>query len=203
LVEVTPFKRGTEPVVKLRPELKRSRRLEPGEAAPSLAACADTLRPIVEAALETGCRRGELLSLQWHQVRLDARGEIFLPGQKTKTNRDRRIPISTRLRAILEMRRHDCDGEAQPPEAYVFGDPATGQRVRSFTRAWEAAILRGHGVQPRYLKKLVAGRTVWTSVLSPDCRAELHQINLHFHDLRREAGSRWLDGGVPLTAIRD
>ena len=25
----------------------------------------------------------------------------------------------------------------------------------------------------------------------------------HFHDLRREAGSRWLDGGVPLHTIRD
>jgi integrase len=27
------------------------------------------LRDLVAAALETGCREGELLSLQWHQVR--------------------------------------------------------------------------------------------------------------------------------------
>jgi hypothetical protein len=26
---------------------------------------------------------------------------------------------------------------------------------------------------------------------------------LHFHDLRREAGSRWLEGGVPLQVVRD
>jgi integrase len=25
---------------------------------------------------------------------------------------------------------------------------------------------------------------------------------LHFHDLRREAGSRWLEGGVPLHTVR-
>jgi hypothetical protein len=27
--------------------------------------------------------------------------------------------------------------------------------------------------------------------------------DLHFHDLRREAGSRWLEGGVPLQTVRD
>lgn len=42
-----------------------------------------------------------------------------------------------------------------------------------------------------------------TALLNSDSRATLRTINLHFHDLRREAGSRWLDGGVPLTAIRD
>src|SRR5205085_5805969 len=26
--------------------------------------------------------------------------------------------------------------------------------------------------------------------------------NLHFHDLRREAGSRWMDAGVPLATIQ-
>ena len=26
--------------------------------------------------------------------------------------------------------------------------------------------------------------------------------NLHFHDLRREAGSRWMDAGIPLATIQ-
>ncbi|MGB2716506.1 MAG: tyrosine-type recombinase/integrase, partial [Vicinamibacterales bacterium] len=115
-----------------------------------------------------------------------------------------RVPVSARLRSILEMRRNGADGEPNPPDAYVFGDPATGQRVRSFKRAWEKAVLRAHGVKPRCIQKVIGERKVWTSTLTPDCRAELHRINLHFHDLRREAGSRWLDSGVvPLTAIRD
>jgi integrase len=33
-----------------------------------LAACSPHLRSIVECALETGMRRGEILSLQWRQV---------------------------------------------------------------------------------------------------------------------------------------
>lgn len=203
-VAVTPFKRGTETIIKLDTEAKRSRRLAPGEGDTLLAACGPTLRPIVEAALETGCRRGELLSLQWKQVRLDSRGELFLPGQKTKTKKDRRVPISARLRSILEMRRCGADGEEHPPDAYVFGDPETGQRVRSFKRAWEKAVLRAHGIKPSYLVKVKDGRKVWTATLTPESRAELRRIDLHFHDLRREAGSRWLDSSVvPLTAIRD
>lgn len=27
-------------------------------------------------------------------------------------------------------------------------------------------------------------------------------VGLHFHDLRREAGSRWMDAGVPLATIQ-
>ena len=39
--------------------------------------------------------------------------------------------------------------------------------------------------------------------LSPESRRAIAEIDLHFHDLRREAGSRWLEGGVPLHTIRD
>ena len=39
--------------------------------------------------------------------------------------------------------------------------------------------------------------------LSAASRAALATSDLHFRDLRREAGSRWLEGGVPLHAIRD
>lgn len=203
IIDATPFKRGTETVVRLMTEPKRSRRLEPGESEGLLTACAPTLRPIVEAALETGCRRAELLTLQWKQVRLDNRGEIFIPAGKTKTKKDRRVPISSRLRAILTMRQHDADGEEHSPEAYVFGDAATGLPLRSFTRSWESAVLRAHGIKPAHVCKVTHGRKVWTSTLTPECRAELHRINLHFHDLRREAGSRWLDSGlVPLTTIK-
>lgn len=39
--------------------------------------------------------------------------------------------------------------------------------------------------------------------LTPESQAALRSVDLHFHDLRREAGSRWLDLGVPLHTIRD
>ena len=64
---------------------------------------------MVEAALETVCRIGELLSLQWRAVRW-AQNEIILPATKTKARRVRYVPISPRLHAVLEMRRLDPDG---------------------------------------------------------------------------------------------
>jgi integrase len=48
----------------------------------------------------------------------------------------------------------------------------------------------------------VGDKTVKTANLSPEARAVLAKIDLHFHDLRREAGSRWLEGGVPLHTVR-
>ena len=97
VLPATPFKRNTETVVKLSQEVSRRRRLEGDEGERLLAVCRPQLRPIVEAALETGCRRGELLSLQWWQVRglKSTRPELNLPASKTKTTRDRVVPISS------------------------------------------------------------------------------------------------------------
>jgi integrase len=192
-VDTTPFKKSTETVVKLTKESTRRRRLDGNECERLLKACDPLLmnpnpkvkaplfpqpparlRPIVEAAIETGCRRGELLSLQWWQVK-DLNGgtpRLDLPAAKTKTKRDRVVPISGRLKGILEMRRNDPAGEPHGPQAYVFGDEI-GRRIRSIKTAWRLTCRRA-------------------------------QIaDLHFHDLRREAGSRWLEGGVPLQIVRE
>ncbi len=201
-VEQSPFKRGTEAVVKLSKEHGRSRRLDGDEERTLLAACGPHLRAVVEAAIETGCRKGEILSLQWKQVegmKVDGekvtwapKAEIFLPFGKTKTKRDRRIPISTRLKGILEMRRIDPAGQPHAMDAYAFGSEIGG-RLLGFGRAWHTAILKSHGHTPLYTE---------TANLTPASRRALHAIDLHFHDLRREAGSRWMDGGVPIATIQ-
>jgi integrase len=209
-VERTAFKRLSEPVVKLSDEHARSRRLnaDTDEETRLLAACGSHLRAVVEAALETGMRRGELLSLQWSQIEglkveqskvvWAPRAEIVLPWTKTKSRRDRRIPISSRLKGILEMRRFDPAGEPMALDRYVFGNEI-GQRVQNIKRAWHTAVLKAQGYKPSYTKKRIDEETVVkTANLSPESRAALDAIDLHFHDLRREAGSRWLEGGVPL-----
>ena len=193
-IEKTPFKRGTEAAVKLSRELPRSRRLEGDEGTRLLARCGRRLRALVEAALETGMRRGELLSLQWKQVRFRPKGEIFLPAQKTKAKRNRRVPMSSRLKAILEMCRTGPDGAPQPLDAYVFGNEI-GRRIGSVQRAWQVAVLKSHRHTPEWNRK--------TNKLAGSSQAAYGAIDLHFHDLRREAGSRWLEGGVPLHKVRD
>jgi hypothetical protein len=179
--------------------------LQPGEGERLLAACGSLLRAIVEAALETGCRRGELLTLQWWQVRFSPKAELFLPARKTKTKADRTIPISARLRAILDMRRNGPDDKPHPPEAYVFGNEI-GEPIASFKRAWECALLKAHGLKPKYVVKIEGegekARKIHTAALTPESRTALRRIDLHFHDLRREAGSRWLDAGVPLHRVQ-
>lgn len=81
-METTPFKRGTVTAVKLSRELRRTRRLQDGEEAPLLAACGAHLRAVVECALQTGMRRGEILGLRWADVQA---GEIRLSAAMTKT----------------------------------------------------------------------------------------------------------------------
>lgn len=167
LVPSTPFKVGTVSAVKLSREEPRTRRLQPGEEERLLLA-AGGLRDLIVAALETGCRLGELLSLQWDQVRAD----LFLPAGKTKAKKPRRVPISTVLQGVLNGRRNDPAGDALPADAFVFGDEV-GRRRRSVKTAW----------------RLTCARAKITG--------------LHFHDLRREAGSRWMDSNkVPLSTIQ-
>ncbi len=203
-LERTPFKRASEVAIKLRRELPRSRRLQGDEAERLLAACGTShLRSVVEAALETAMRRGEITSLQWAQVEgltIDpdgrmswgARPVIVITAVKAKTRVERKIPISTRLRAILEGLRLDSNGKPHPPDAYLFGD-VTGGRVAGFQRAWHRAILKAHGVKPVYTA---------TANLNAASRAALEKVDLHFHDLRREAASRWADAGIPLSIVQ-
>ena len=184
LVALVRDARGTEPVVRLSRETPRSRRLnaDTNEEAALLATCEPHLRAVVEAALETAMRRGEILSLQWTQVeglRVNGpaltwapRAEIVLTSSKTKTRRERRIPISSRLRAILELRRFDPVGEPVPMSGFVFGNEI-GQRVQSTKRAWNTAVLKAHGRGVSYTK---------TMNLSPESRRALAEIDLHFHD---------------------
>lgn len=170
-LESTPFKRHGVTIVRLSKESKRTRRLDDGEADRLLAACGPHLRAVVECALATGMRRGEILGLQWADVALQA-GEIRLPASKTKTATGRTIPISTRLRAILALRTTKPGGDAMGADDFVFGTEI-GTRVLDVKAAWNGACRR-------------AGLT-----------------DLRLHDLRREAGSRWLDAGVPLHTVRD
>ena len=79
--------------------------------------CADHLRPIVIAALNTGMRLGEILSLTWLNVNLND-GVIVITAEKSKSRRLRRIPINSVMRAVLTAlpKTHEL----------VFPSPATG-----------------------------------------------------------------------------
>src|SRR6185436_16222883 len=108
-----------------------------GDEGERLQAHAGGLADLITAALETGCRKGELLSMQWSQVRFSPRAEIFLPAGKTKAKKDRRVPISSVLLPILQRRQLDPAGEKLPSDKYVLGDEIGRQR-HSIKTAWGA-----------------------------------------------------------------
>jgi integrase len=195
-VSETPFKRGGVTVVKLEASVEgaRTRRLDAG-VEPELLKHADAhLRALLVGALSTGCRIGELLTLQWFQIRRDDKDQarwIVLPAIKTKTAEARVLPIGPRLRAELEMRRHGPDGMEQPSDAYVFGNEA-GECVRSVRRSWEDTVLRAHGHTP----VRVRGK------LSTASRAAYLAIDLHVHDLRRQFACSLLESGAALHDVQ-
>ena len=146
---------------------------------------------LIVAALETGCRLGELLLLQWKDVSLGRR-EIYIRAPNEKTRRGRHIPITARLLAVLEMASHDPAGHRFGSDACVFGDEV-GQHVGSPKKAWETVVLKAHGYTPRWAN----------GSLAPESSDAYQAIDLHFHDLRHEAGSRWLEAGLPLHYVKE
>ena len=128
---------------------RRNRRLGLDEEKKLLASAGPWLQRLIIAALETGCRLGELLSLLWGDVNLKRR-ELVVRAENAKDGESRTIPISGRLKAVLEMAQVGPDGKDLPSTAFVFGNEVGGQ-VGSPRRAWRTCVLKAHGHKPVWL----------------------------------------------------
>ena len=120
------------------------------------------LQWLIIAAIETGCRRGELLALQWADVNLSKRTLLVRATEAgaRKTRQSRLLPMSSRLAGVMEMARLDPAGREYPPTAYVFG--ALGTRLKTVKKAWETAVTGeiehppfGHAATPQNEKDLL------------------------------------------------
>lgn len=133
LLERSPFDRGRSLIVK--ENNKRLRFLTEDEIQKLLAVCLPHLRPVVECAVLTGMRRGEILSLKWDQVR---NGFIYI--DRTKTNEARQIPVSDALEAVFK----DIRRKEGLRSEYVFtyqGRPLKNNIKHSFNSAVKKAGL--------------------------------------------------------------
>ncbi len=110
---------------------RRLRYLSKEECQSLIKSCDNHLRPIVITALNTGMRKGEILSLKWDNVDL-SHGFILL--DITKNGERREIPINETLKASLQglMRRLDTP--------YLFYDPATGKAYQDIKRSFKTAL---------------------------------------------------------------
>ena len=119
MLEVNPFNKGSK--LMLKENNHRLRFLADDEVEALLKACSPHLRPIVEVALLTGMRRGELLGLKWDQF---WNGFIYLT--ETKSGKARQIPVSDRLAQVLKELRQ----KNQLKSTYVFAIPWGGGSMR-------------------------------------------------------------------------
>jgi len=133
---------SAESDVRQEKQAKRERRLTRDEEKKLLEAGERSPRVyrLIVAALETACRQGELLKLQWQDVNLERR-ELVVRAKNAKNAKRRTLPISGRLAAVLEMGQTDPAGQQFGPEAYVFGDEV-GHQIRSPQTAWRNALDR-------------------------------------------------------------
>lgn len=101
----------------LKGEVKRLRYLSVQECQELFNSCDAYLKPIVQFALNSGCRRGEILNLKWDNVDLK---HGFISLIETKNGERRETPINDTLRSVLQgiTRRLDVP--------YVFFDSETG-----------------------------------------------------------------------------
>jgi integrase len=94
--------------------------------------------PVLDFAYVTGCRRGEIIKLQWPQVDLEER-IIRLRIGETKNDDSRLIPLTDELLESLARLKAERD-EYWPDSPWVFS--RQGKRIKSFKGAWEAACIK-------------------------------------------------------------
>jgi len=134
LIQGNPFKEEGAESLKEKHNNARLRFLTDEEIPLFLSSCSTRLRPLLETALLTGLRRGELFGLTWDMVRL---GQIRIPGWFTKNGEPRIIPISSRLMAVFVglRQRHQLKSK------YVLCDE-NGQKLGDVRAAFQGACRR-------------------------------------------------------------
>ena len=142
------------------PEEKRHRYLSAAELDRLTTALADhpdrQAADIFRLLLLTGARRGEVQSMKWPDIELDA-GTWTKPGATTKQRTLHRVPLSAPARQLLAERKAER-GESE----YVFPGRQGGHRVE-IKAAWKTICrtarihdLRIHDLRHSYASQLVS-----------------------------------------------
>jgi integrase len=140
----------------LREDSHRERFLEPHEEQRMLKECIGPFayfKAILICALHTGMRKGEILNLEWSHVGLKAG---YITATKTKTGKDRNIPLTPTLMAELS------ELQAAAKSAYVFTNPETGDRYGDVKRVFETITMNAKvtGLRFHDLRHTAATRMV-------------------------------------------
>ena len=107
---------------------------------------AEHLVDLIELGVQTGCRKGELLRLEWDRVDW-SKNEIILEAEHTKTAKPRCVPLNPIARAVL-IRRARLRSEDCPNTPWVFfhsrrcRNTKVGDRIKEVKTAMRSACKR-------------------------------------------------------------
>lgn len=95
------------------------------------------LADLIRVAVSTGCRRGELLELEWSRVDLEA-NTLMLGGKDTKSGKRRLVPLNQEAReALLSRARYRA---ASCPESPWVFCRKSGLGIASIKWSWGEVV---------------------------------------------------------------
>lgn len=100
---------------------------------------AQHLADFIRLALNTGCRSGELLGLEWRRVNLQER-LLFLEANHTKAGKRRSVPLNEMSRQAI-MNRLRFRAKHCPASPWVFARE-DGTRIKAVKRSFKTACRR-------------------------------------------------------------
>jgi integrase len=179
-LDISPFDRASTPIISKADEVRRTRVLSREEEVRLLEACGpDTprahLSPLIVAALDTGCRRGEILSMTWLNVDFTNR-QINICAMTTKTLTSRVVPMSTRLFVALQRLYNE-----RKDDGLVFG------MVGDFKRSWRTACklagivdLHFHDLRATFATRLISAGMQIPEVAKITGHTQLSTLYSHY-----------------------
>ena len=179
-------------MLRVRDDVGRS--LSEGEEKALLTECrksrSQSLYVAVEIALGTCMRYSEIRLLRWKQIDF-ARGELQVGKSKTEHGDGRVIPLSGRVRTVLEFWAERFPN--RKPSDYVFPFERYGGKGKEDSFGFSGSM--AYGTDPT----LPVGdwKEGWESAkkrAGVDCR---------FHDLRHTGCTRMLEAGVPFSVVSE
>lgn len=116
---------------------------------------ADHIEPLVILAMNTGMRKGELLSLTWVDINFE-REFVTVKADNAKSGKTRHIPLNQKAKSALLNWKLDCESPR-----WVF-EGENGEPLRDFKKAWVALLdiaeikdFRFHDLRHHFASKLV------------------------------------------------
>ncbi len=116
---------------------------------------ADHIAPLVIVAMNTGMRKGELLSLTWADVNFE-REFVTVKAANAKSGKARHIPLNQKAKSALLNWKLDCGS------LHWAFEGENGQPIKDFKKAWVALLesakiidFRFHDFRHHFASKLV------------------------------------------------